>query len=216
MYNTNKILDFKKSKRNHADNLKPRADGVYCEKEFNDLVSNLKDKKTSEYKFELPPKDQPNTSQEISEHLQREYTLATLTTEMRMHKARQTRMDNDVQRYFNSSPLRNAFARWMTYGYLVNKPYNITTLCEEMCADRKTISIMVKECEAEGWVQTIKSNGQLFCLASPILVDKVYDYILWRRRLTKDTIGKAFVALKTFEDLMSIDTTKNDTYSTEI
>ena len=157
-----------------------------------------------------------NSVNEIADHLQREYTLATLTTEMRMHKARQIRMDTDVQRYFNSTPLRNAFARWMVYGYLVNKPYNITTLVDEMVADRKTISTMIKECEDAGWIQTIKSNGQLFCLASPVLVDKVYDYILWRRKLTKDTIGKAFIALKTFEDLMRIDTTKSDTYSTDL
>ena len=216
MYNTNKILDFKKSKRNHADNLKPQADGVYCEKELHDMIINLKDKNTSDYKFELPPKDQPNTSRQIQEHLYREYTLATLTTEMKIHKARQTRMDNPIQRYFNSTPLRNAFARWMVYGYLVNKPFNITTLCDEMGADRKTVSIMIKECEAEGWIQTIKSNGQLFCLASPPLVDKMEDYVSWRQKLAKDTIGKAFSAVMAFEDLMSIDTTSDSKYSTDI
>tara|TARA_R110001592_G_scaffold41456_6_gene135220 strand:+ start:2112 stop:2741 length:630 start_codon:yes stop_codon:yes gene_type:complete len=200
--------------RDETNNLVANQDGLYDNHELKNIIKSLKQKETQAYSFKEVKKD--NSVYEISEHLQREYTLATLTTEMRMHKARQTRMDNDVQRYFNSTPLRNAFARWMTYGYLVNKPYNITTLCDEMVADRKTVSIMIKECSDAGWVQTIKSNGQLFCLASPILVDKVYDYILWRRRLTKDTIGKAFVALKTFEDLMSIDTTNNDTYSTDL
>jgi hypothetical protein len=125
-------------------------------------------------------------------------------------------MDNPIQRYFNSSPLRNAFARWMVYGYLVNKPYNITTLCDEMGADRKTISIMIKECEAEGWIQTIKSNGQLFCIASPPLVNKMEDYVSWRQKLAKDTIGKAFSAVMAFEELMSIDTTSDSKYSTDI
>jgi hypothetical protein len=216
MYNTNKILDFKKSERNHKQNLKPQADGDYCEKDYIDIIDNLTTKKTSDYKFELPPKDQSNTSQEIQEHLRREYVIALLTTEMKMHKARQTRMDTDIQRYFNSSPLRNAFSRWMVYGYLVNKPYNITTLCDEMGADRKTISLMIKECEAEGWIQTIKSNGQLFCIASPPLVSKMEEYVSWRRKLAKDTIGVAFSALKAFEDLMSIDTTSDSKYSTDI
>ena len=216
MYNTNKILDFKKSERNHKQNLKPQADGDYCEKDYIDIIDNLTTKKTSDYKFELPPKDQANTSQEIQEHLHREYVIALLTTEMKMHKARQTRMDTDIQRYFNSSPLRNAFSRWMVYGYLVNKPYNITTLCDEMGADRKTISLMIKECEAEGWIQTIKSNGQLFCIASPPLVYKMEEYVSWRRKLAKDTIGVAFSALKAFEDLMSIDTTSDSKYSTDI
>lgn len=203
-------------KSNHKDNLKPKADGDYCEKDYADMVKNLKIKKTSDYKFELPPMDQPNTSIQIKDHLHREYSLAILTTEMKLHKARQTRMDNDIQRYFNSTPLRNAFARWMTYGYLVNKPYNITTLCDEMYADRKTVSIMIKECEAEGWIQTIKSNGQLFCLASPSLVNATEDYIRWRRKLAKATIGKCFIALKNFDELMSIDTSNTQTFSTEL
>lgn len=216
MYNTNKILDFKKSKRNHADNLRPKADGDYCEKDYHEMIDNLKHKGTEDFKFELPPMEQSNTSKEIREHLHREYVIATLTTEMKMHKARQTRMDTDIQRYFNSSILRNAFSRWMVYGYLVNKPFNITTLCDEMGADRKTVSIMIKECQAEGWIQTIKSNGQLFCLASPPLVDKMEDYVSWRKKLAKDSIGKAFSALKAFEELMSIDTTSDSKYSTDI
>jgi len=201
-------------KRDETNNLVPNQDGLYNVHELKTIIKSLKQKETEDYCFKEVKKE--NSVYEISDHLQREYTLATLTTEMRMHKARQKRMDNKVQRYFNSTPLRNAFARWMVYGYLVNKPYNITTLVDEMVADRKTISTMIKECEDAGWVQTIKSNGQLFCLASPILVDKVYDYILWRRKLTKNTIGKAFLALKTFEDLMRIDTTKSDTYSTDL
>lgn len=216
MYNTNKILDFKKSRGNHRENLRPQADGDYCEKDYHKMIDELAYKGTEDYKFELPPKDQPNTSQEIQEHLRREYVIALLTTEMKMHKARQTRMNNDVQRYFNSSPLRNAFSRWMVYGYLVNKPYNITTLCDEMYADRKTVSLMIKDCEAKGWIQTIKSNGQLFCIASPILVDKMEDYVKWRRKLAQDTIGVAFSALKAFEDLMSIDTTSDSKYSTDL
>jgi hypothetical protein len=216
MYRTNKILDYKKPTGGHRENLKPQADGAYCEKEFIDMIGTLTNKNTEEYQFELPPSDQPNTTKQIKDHLHREYTIAVLTGEMKIHKARQTRMDHPIQRYFNSSPLRNAFARWMVYGYLVNKPYNITTLCEEMSADRKTISIIIKECEAEGWIQTIKSNGQLFCIASPPLVNKMEDYISWRKKLSKDTIGKAFSAMKAFDDLMSIDTTSDSKFSTDI
>lgn len=217
MLNTEKIINIPNRRRSsHADNLKPKADGDYCEKDYHQMIRKLKTKNTEDFKFELPSMDQPNTSQEIREHLHREYTLAILTTEMKLHKARQTRMENDIQRYFNSTPLRNAFSRWMVYGYLVNKPYNITTLVDEMGADRKTVSIMIKECEAEGWIQTIKSNGQLFCLASPVLVSKMSDYVKWRRKLAKDTIGKCFLALKNFDELMSIDTTSDSKYSPDI
>ena len=164
----------------------------------------------------MNPKPSNNSVEDIHTHLLRDYRMKILEIEMGVHQARQTRMLNKVQRYFNSTPLRNAFSRWMVYGYLVNKPYNITTLVDEMVADRKTISIMIKECEAEHWIQTIKSNGQLFCLASPVLVSKMADYVKWRRELAKDSIGKCFIALKTFEDLMSIDTTNTQTFSTDL
>jgi hypothetical protein len=42
------------------------------------------------------------------------------------------------------------------------------------------------------------------------------EYVSWRRKLAKDTIGVAFSALKAFEDLMSIDTTSDSKYSTDI
>jgi hypothetical protein len=42
------------------------------------------------------------------------------------------------------------------------------------------------------------------------------DYISWRKKLSKDTIGKAFSAMKAFDDLMSIDTTSDSKFSTDI
>ena len=63
--------------------------------------------------------------------------------EMEIFKARQTRMLNRTQRYFNSTPLRNAFARWMVNAFYENQFYTITHLVKEMHTNRQTISNMI-------------------------------------------------------------------------
>lgn len=201
-------------------NLEADVDGNYNVTDFNAVVRQMKAKDHIKNHDSHEVKEinatKSNTLEEISKHLLREYTLATITTEMRMHKARQTRMSTDIQRYFNSTLLRSAFARWMAYGYLVNRPYTISTLCTEMFADRKTISLMIKECADAGWIQTTRLNNQLYCLASPCLVESFKGYIEWRRYLTKATIGKCFLAMKTFEEFTSIDVTQESQYSTDL
>ena len=201
-------------------NLEPDADGNYNVTDFNALVRQMKAKDhiKNHDSHEVKEMDatKSKTLAEIRTHLLREYTLATITTEMRLHKARQTRMSTDIQRYFNSTPLRSAFARWMAYGYLVNRPYTITTLCNEMFADRKTVGIMIKECNDARWIQTTTLNNRLYCLASPCLVESFKGYIEWRRYLTKATIGKCFLAMKTFEEFTSIDVTQENKYSTDL
>ena len=44
-----------------------------------------------------------NSAEQIHEYLKQQYRLSLIKIEMELHKARQTRMDNNVQRYFNST-----------------------------------------------------------------------------------------------------------------
>ena len=60
---------------------------------------------------------------EIHKHLTLEYRKSLMKVEMEVFQARQTRMTDKVQRYFNSTPIRNAFARWMVFAYYENKFY---------------------------------------------------------------------------------------------
>ena len=69
-----------------------------------------------------------NSSDEIYNHLLLEYRRCVMKIEMEIFKARQTRMVNRTQRYFNSTPLRNAFARWMVNAFYENQFYTITQL----------------------------------------------------------------------------------------
>lgn len=81
-----------------------------------------------------------NSSEEIYNHLLLEYRKRVMEVEMRVFQARQTRMLNKIQRYFNSTPLRNAFSRWMVHAYYEKKFYSISYLVEQMHTNRQTIS----------------------------------------------------------------------------
>ena len=150
-----------------------------------------------------------NSTEQIHEHLKQQYRLNLIKIEMELHKARQTRMDNNVQRYFNSTPIRNAFARWMVYGAYVNIFYSITELVNELHTNRQTISTMIKECEAYKFIIVVRTSNTTKCQASPSLVKKMEDYCDWRRKLGKDTVGHSLLTLTSFEELMQNDLSLN-------
>jgi predicted DNA-binding protein YlxM (UPF0122 family) len=151
-----------------------------------------------------------NSAEQIYEHLKQQYRLRLIKIEMELHKARQTRMDNNVQRYFNSTPIRNAFARWMVYGAYVNKFYSITELVNELHTNRQTISTMIKECEAYKFIIVVRASNTTKCQASPSLIEKMEDYCDWRRKLGKDTVAHSLLTLTTFEELMQNDLSVNE------
>ena len=68
--------------------------------------------------------------------------------EIKIYQERQDRLNSKIQRYFNSTPLRNVFARYVVYAYIVNEFYTISFVSEELRATRQSISNMVEECEA--------------------------------------------------------------------
>ena len=125
-----------------------------------------------------------------------------MEVEMRVFQARQTRMLNKIQRYFNSTPLRNAFARWMVYAYYEKKFYSISYLAKQMHTNRQTISKILRECEQEEYIVVQRFGKTVSCQASVSLVEKSNDYTDWRKELTKSTIGKAYNDLIHFEHWM--------------
>ena len=68
-------------------------------------------------------------------------------------------MQTKIQRYFNSTPLRNVFSRICVYARCVNEFYTISYISDELRATRQSISQMVDECEEEGWV-IVDRNSQ--------------------------------------------------------
>ena len=144
-----------------------------------------------------------NSSGEIHNHLLLEYRRCVMKIEMEIFKARQTRMLNKVQRYFNSTPLRNAFARWMVNAFYDNSFYSITFLVKEMYTNRQTISNMINECEKEGYIIVERTGKTVTCQATETLVEKMNDYCQWRKKITELTVGKAYNDLIQFEKWMS-------------
>ena len=150
-----------------------------------------------------------NSAEQIHEYLKQTYRLQLIKIEMELHKARQVRMDNNVQRYFNSTPIRNAFARWMVYGSYVNKLYSITELVKELHTNRQTISTTIKECEEYKFIIVQRTSNTTKCQAAPLLIEKMEDYCDWRRKLAKDTAGHSLLTLTNFEELMQNDLSLN-------
>ena len=144
-----------------------------------------------------------NSSADIHYHLLLEYRKCVMKIEMEIFKARQTRMLNKIQRYFNSTPLRNAFARWMTNAFYENQFYTITHLVKEMHTNRQTVSNMINECEIEGYIIVERKGKTVSCQASQTLVEKMNEYCKWRKEITELTVGKAYNDLVIFERWMS-------------
>ena len=144
-----------------------------------------------------------NSSEEIHKHLILSFNKSLMKIEMNLYAARQTRMLNKVQRYFNSTPLRNGFARWMAYAFYENEFYTISRLVNEMHTNRQSISKMVSECEIENYIIVKRKGKTVACQASPLLIDKVNDYCNFRKELTKETIGRSYYNLTRFETWMN-------------
>ena len=143
-----------------------------------------------------------NSSEDIYNYLLLEYRKKVMKVEMEVFQARQTRMLNKIQRYFNSTPIRNAFSRWMVYAYYENTFYSISYLVKQMHTNRQTISKIISECEKEGYIIVERTGKTVSCQASYVLVEKSNDYTEWRKELTKSTIGKAYNDLVHFEHWM--------------
>lgn len=145
----------------------------------------------------------PNSSKEKHKDLIKEYNRNLMKVEMNLHVARQTRMLNKIQRYFNSTPLKNGFARWMATAYYDNEFYTISRIAKEMKTNRQTISKIVSECEKENYIIVKRIGKTVESKASPLLMKKINDYCNWRHKLTKETIGKSYSELMKYESMMS-------------
>ena len=149
-----------------------------------------------------------NSSEEIHKYLHTSFNKSLMKIEMNLYAARQTRMLNKVQRYFNSTPLRNGFARWMAFAYYEDKFYTISQLVKEMHTNRQSISKMVSECESENYIIVERKGKTVSCKASPLLIEKVKDYCTWRKSLSKEIIGRSYNNLTQFESWMNAEFNK--------
>lgn len=112
--------------------------------------------------------------QEIHRNLLREYARELCVHQLSVHQARQTRMDTKIQRYFNSSQGRNAFARLMCLATFDGADKTRADVARELHMTRAAATKMVDECLAENW---ILENEHRAVRAAPILMAALDDYV---------------------------------------
>lgn len=131
-----------------------------------------------------------------------DYALAICEVEIQLHKARVTRMTGKMQTYFNSSQNRNTFARVMCKAYLTDTPVSITEVCEVFNANRSSVSIMVDECEKEGWISVNRENGKAKCMATEELYRGCMKYAHWKKQISRSIIGRQYDRLVQIESML--------------
>ena len=129
----------------------------------------------------LKPKKE--TIDEVKDYLEKRYILTMCQLEIKLYQARIDGMTSKSQRYFNSTPLRNAFARMMVYSKYVNSFYTISEIVKELRTNRQSVSTMVDECSKEGWIFIKKEKNKLYCTATQDMLDGFHDYVKWRKKI---------------------------------
>lgn len=109
---------------------------------------------------------------EVRKHLNDGYALALAKWQIELYQARNQRDAKPIQRYFNSTPARNAMARLMFVASLDKSVYTKARIAKELIISRQAASVMVEECIEAGWVEP---DGRGY-KASPALVAQQYDY----------------------------------------
>ena len=122
----------------------------------------------------------------LKQLIQNEMVKVLCDLEVKIYQARQDRIQTKIQRYFNSTPLRNVFSRICVYAKCVNQFYTISEIAYELRATRQSISQMVDECEEEGWIIVERSPNRVGIQASQILYEAQLDYTNHRKEIAKD------------------------------
>ena len=109
---------------------------------------------------------------EVEKRLYKGYAIALAAWQLEIYQARNQRDANPIQRYFNSTPARNAMSRLMFVAAHDNRVYTKAVIAQELLISRQAAAKMVEECLAEGWIEP---DGKGY-KAAPPLVNQQFDY----------------------------------------
>lgn len=138
---------------------------------------------------------------DIEAGLFKAYAKELFIRELTVYSFRQTRMNNKIQRYFNSTPTKNAFARILCLAAYVNQPYTKTQVAEQLYVSRQTAHDLVEECVAEGWAELCDCPGKHY-KASPVLIEAGEAYAEFNFGTVRDSgVVDAYQALASFQKL---------------
>lgn len=112
----------------------------------------------------------------IRQALMDKYTLQLCYYEMAMYHGRQTRLNGAMQKYFNSTQTKNAFARLMYIAANVKSLYTKTAISHVLYITRQAAHVMVEECLDAGWIEVDQDGRSPTYKASETLIDGVKMY----------------------------------------
>jgi hypothetical protein len=108
----------------------------------------------------------------VEKTLYRGYALELAKWQVELYQMRNQRDASALQRYFNSTPVRNAMARLMFVAAHDNQVYTKAKISRELIISRQAASKMVEECMASKWVEP---DGKGY-RATVFLIDQLYNY----------------------------------------
>lgn len=98
-------------------------------------------------------------------------------TEIQIFKDRQRWIsESKLCAWFQSSSEKSVFGRLLYVGTVVNEPYTLTQIANELNISRQTISAYLKETVAAGWVVPEQVGKTLYYKASDELLAKIVGY----------------------------------------
>jgi len=113
----------------------------------------------------------------IEKRLFREYARAVCKKELEMHTRRQTAMDTKMQRYFNSTPTKNALGRLLALGFYDNRHYTKNEISEALFITRQAAHILMQDCLDEGWAQSDGKARNKGYMATSKLIGGMENYV---------------------------------------
>jgi hypothetical protein len=143
-----------------------------------------------------------NINNEFSKSLNEEIVYREMVKilsshEIKIYQARVDRVNTRMQRYFNSTPLRNVFARICNYAFTVNQFYTITYVAKELRSTRQAIATMVHECESEGWLNIKRKPNRVEFQSSKILYNSWKDYVYARINIMNSDERNEWISMLT-------------------
>ena len=148
--------------------------------------------------------------EQIKKYIDNELVKILCQHELAIYQARQTRMDTKVQRYFNSTPLRNVFCRMIVYARCVNQHYNIQYIADQLNTTRQSNSKIVDECEAERWINVIRTPNNVVVQANDVTYEGMLDYLEKRKKILPKQMRRTWNELLYLENLVTTELTLDD------
>lgn len=147
---------------------------------------------------------QPNSN--IEQQLIAEYAVALSHWQIELYRGRNERKGDAVQRYFNSTPVRNTFARMMFLAHRDDKlHYTKSEIARQLHITRQAASVMVDDCLAEGWVEVSCEQPHQCYKASDTLAYKMIDYVEFHlQTLEKNPLTELYLSLRSWQRAKAI------------